>query len=475
MDLLKSRRINSLLGIAFDGNRIAVSHLKRNNGNVTVAGRFSATLSLNPLSHEPELVGQELRQQMASAGLKEKRCVVAVPQSWALTMQTQIPEIPVEDVREFLSMEAERGFGSGTDTISLGTSRFQVSDKEAFATIVGIPTAHLERLAAALRAARLDPIGFTLGTPVVHSMVGTGGTASVSLVVGESTITLQIGTPEGIAALRSLDSVVEGDGSNKQIDVSVLMRELRVTLAQLPAGIRNGLKTLRLFGEGAMVEKLAADLVQPLKGFGLILERVADIPKSAGTLSAPAKAVPEILLPLRHLASNHFQLEFLPPQVSAWQQLTSRYSSKGVAYALGCLAVLILWVAGMFAYQQRQLSVLRSQWGRLSANVRELEGIQQDIKQYRPWFDDSVRHLSILKRLTEVFPEDGTITAKNIEVRDGFLVTCTGTTKDAEVLYKMLDRLRGTQNVSEVTVDQLRGEASRQFSFNFHWGEKTQP
>lgn len=475
MDLLKSRRINSLLGIAFDGNRIAVAHLKRTNGSITVVGRFSATLSLNPLSHEPELVGQELRQHLASAGFKEKRCVVAVPQSWALTMQAQIPEIPEEDVREFLSMEAERGFGSGADAISLGTSRFQVSDKESFATIIGIPSTHLERLASAVRAARLDPVGFTLGTPVMHAMADVRGGASLSLIVTESTVTLQIGAQEAIAALRSLDSVVEGDGSNKQIDVGALTRELRVTLAQLPAGYRSGLRTLRLFGDGAMVDKLAADLAQPLKNFGLSLDRITDVPGAGGLLSAPAKALPEICLPLRHLVSSHFLLEFLPPQISAWQQLTSRYSSKGVAYAIGCLVLLMLWVAGMFAYQQSQLSALRSQWGRLATNVRELEGIQQDIKQYRPWFDDSVRHLSILKRLTEVFPEDGSITAKNIEVRDGFLVTCTGTTRDADVLYKMLDRLRATQNVSEVTVDQLRGEASRQFSFNFHWGEKAQP
>lgn len=68
MDLLKSRRINSLLGIALDGNRIAVSHLKRTNGSTHGGGTtLGDACCLNPLSHEPELVGQELRQQLASA------------------------------------------------------------------------------------------------------------------------------------------------------------------------------------------------------------------------------------------------------------------------------------------------------------------------------------------------------------------------------------------------------------------------
>lgn len=113
--------------------------------------------------------------------------------------------------------------------------------------------------------------------------------------------------------------------------------------------------------------------------------------------------------------------------------------------------------------------------GCLATNVRELEEIQQDIKQYRPWFDDSVRHLSILKRLTEVFPEDGTITAKNIEVRDGFLVDLHGDDQGRRSFIQDAGPASLHPECERGDGGPTRGEASRQFSFNFHWGEKTEP
>ena len=49
--------------------------------------------------------------------------------------------------------------------------------------------------------------------------------------------------------------------------------------------------------------------------------------------------------------------------------------------------------------------------------------MQDKIKQYRPWFDESISGLSILRRLTESFPQDGSVTAKTLEIRDLNLVT----------------------------------------------------
>jgi hypothetical protein len=54
---------------------------------------------------------------------------------------------------------------------------------------------------------------------------------------------------------------------------------------------------------------------------------------------------------------------------------------------------------------------------------------QAKIKQYRPWYDESARSLSILRQLTQAFPEDGVVTAKTLEIREANLVTCTGTAR----------------------------------------------
>ena len=78
-----------------------------------------------------------------------------------------------------------------------------------------------------------------------------------------------------------------------------------------------------------------------------------------------------------------------------------------------------------------------------------------------------------MRRITEAFPEDGTVSAKMIEIRNGTVISCTGTAKDNQSLLGTIDRLRGTPQVRDLRVDQIRGKAPLQFTFNFQWGPVT--
>jgi hypothetical protein len=106
----------------------------------------------------------------------------------------------------------------------------------------------------------------------------------------------------------------------------------------------------------------------------------------------------------------------------------------------------------------------------MTKEVAELEGMQGQIRRYRPWFDDSFRTLSILRRLTEAFPETGVVTAKSVEIRDSSTITCSGTARDNQSFLRMLDQLRAAREVGNVKVDQLRGKTPLQFTLNFQWG-----
>jgi hypothetical protein len=107
----------------------------------------------------------------------------------------------------------------------------------------------------------------------------------------------------------------------------------------------------------------------------------------------------------------------------------------------------------------------------MSAKVTELDGFQQQIRQYRPWFDDSFRCLSILRQLTMVFPDDGVVSAKTLEIRDVNVVTCTGIARDNASFLRTLGQLRAANNVTDLKVDQIRGKSPMQFTFDFHWNE----
>lgn len=130
-----------------------------------------------------------------------------------------------------------------------------------------------------------------------------------------------------------------------------------------------------------------------------------------------------------------------------------------------------LLVVGLFLIQQWQLTWLRSRWGAMSQKVEELDGLQQQIRQYRPWFDRSFPSLSVLRELTLAFPEDGVVSAKTVEIRDANTVTCSGTARDNAVLLRTLTQLRSTSGVTALKVDQIRGKSPMQFTFDFQWGQ----
>ena len=98
LNLLKRSTPSSLLGLALDGGRLEGVVLRRSNGSLQVHQQFSAALSLDLLTNEPELVAREILNHLEAAGVKERRCVVGVPLKWAMAAHTRMAVYPASAV-----------------------------------------------------------------------------------------------------------------------------------------------------------------------------------------------------------------------------------------------------------------------------------------------------------------------------------------------------------------------------------------
>ena len=116
-------RLGSLLGLTLDGSRLEGVVLRRSNGSAQALQSFSVSLSLDPLTAAPELVGREIRNHLDSAGIRERQCIVGLPLRWALTTHAELPQITDADIPGFLQIEAERGFPCDTATLQITPSR----------------------------------------------------------------------------------------------------------------------------------------------------------------------------------------------------------------------------------------------------------------------------------------------------------------------------------------------------------------
>jgi hypothetical protein len=135
-------------------------------------------------------------------------------------------------------------------------------------------------------------------------------------------------------------------------------------------------------------------------------------------------------------------------------------------FAVGAAALLTVAAFGWLEYRRWSL---RSEWRRMETEVKGLEATQARIREFRPFYDASCRSLSILKRVTEAFPETGTVTAKTFEIHGATNVSVTGTTRDPTELLKTQNQLRNMKEVQAVKFEQMRGRTPAQFSFSFRW------
>ena len=467
----KRKRLTGLLGLTLDGTRLEGIVLRRNNGSVSVQQTLSATLSLDPLTAAPELVGREIRNHLEAAGIRERNCILGLPLKWVLTAGTELPPLSEADAANLLQLEAERGFHSDITTLQLADSRCVMAGDKKHVTFAAVSKSQIEPLMAVLAAAKLKPVSFSLGLTALQSPAAQNGV--LTLVIGETGVGLQITCNGGIAALRGLEGTVEVEGSRRVLQAGVIAREARITLGQLPAELRSAVRHIRIFGPRELARQLADEMELAFEAMGLDVEVVsAWRPNEFGVEVPPDAPVSGAFgLAVCRLADAGPVFEFLPPRPTMLEQFVVRYSSGKFRSAGMAAAAVVAIVLGLFLFQQIELMRLGSQWNAMSAKVADLSALQDNVQQYGPWYDNSYRALSILRQLTMAFPEDGVVTAKSIEIHNGNQVTCTGIATDSGAWLQTLEKLRATAGISGVTVEQIRGKSPMQFTIDFQWAQ----
>jgi len=473
MNWMNKSRPNTVLGLTLDGGVLDAVQLRRSNGGVEVVKSLQAPLTLDPLRNEAELVGREVRKLLSGAGINEKRVVVGVPVGWILALLTVLPQIEETDLSSFLELEAERGFPCNVEELQMASQLHASPSGRRYASQIGVPRAHLTRLEAVLKAADLSPTSFSLGATALPGVQAQGAREQVVVVVGFSKVDMLITSGSGLLVIRALEGALDSEGAEERIQSELVAREIRVSLGQLPNEVREQIRKLTIVGSGQLARQLVEDIRPRADKLGLAVDQITHFTEPHFGLAIHGKGpvTPALSLAAQFLSGNKPAFEFLPPRPGYWKQISSRYSSKRLVYAGGAATAVFLATASLFGYQQFQLSGLQSEWGKMKPKVTELDDLQVLIKKYRPWYDETLPSLNILRRVTEAFPEDGVVSAKMIEIRNVSAVSCTGTAGDNPSLLKTMDRLRTSKQVSDVRVDQIKGKSPMQFTLNFRWTE----
>lgn len=456
-----AKRPASVVGLSFAGGVLRLAHVARAKSAVAVLRNSSAPLTLDLLHPEPDLVAQEMRNHLEASGIRERHCVVALPASWFMTTQGTVPDLSPDDLASLLQIEAEKAFPCDPDELQIATSPHRSAER-AYVTQVAVRKDQLSRLSDVLRGAGLKPVSYTLGLAAIPGAVGKPGEGAMTLVLEPKAATLLIAAGGGIVALRTLEATIDSENGENVINGPALARELRITFEQIPADLRREVRTLVIRGD----ERMARHLAEILGGWA------TDVGLTVDASGASGRPVTEELveaLAMSVVEDGPPALEFLPPRPSQWTRLMARYNSKRLATAGFAAAAVVVAALIAFGWQEYRLLSLRSEWQGMAAQVADLESVQARIREFRPWYDSSFRNLTIMKRVVECFPDNGSVTAKTFEIHSPATVSVTGTARDNASLLRTLDQIRQLKEVQGLKIEQIRGKTPAQFTFTFRW------
>lgn len=449
MNWTLSQRPRSVLGLHLAGDRLSLCHLARANGGAEVRATSTVALPADFLRQDAVAVGRQLREQLAQAGCRERRCVVSLPARWVLARNLAAPELSPEDLAAYLQLEAEKNFPVDPAHLQLAASTCRIG-LATHLTQLAVRREQLDALSAILAAAGLKPVSYTLGLAALPGAIPAGpGRLTASFAPDGATLLVAAGG--GIAGWRTVDPA------------GALGREFRITLEQLPSDLRDSVRELQLGGDEAAVRAAEPALAGWAQAAGLTLA-----PRSAGRPwgEQMAEAVGR-----RWLSGDRSSLEFLPPRPGRFAAWWPQHRSRRLNLAGGVAGAVLLLALLAFGWREYLRWSLGSEWSALKTPVTELTALQALVQEYRPWCDTSFHSLSILRGVTAAFPESGSVTAKSFELRGTSAVTLGGTARDNAALLQVLDQLRKTAEVQDLKVEQIRGRAPLQFTLSFHWKE----
>lgn len=459
----KRLQTRSLLALTLESDRMLAAVVRTEGSEGRRVAPLSVPVGAEEVFRNPEKAGQLLASALETAGIREKRCVVCVPPSWALSASTELPAVGLDDLRGYLELRAEREFSLPPGEMRLAFCPYDLPDGQRRATLAAITGKRLQAIEEMAAAAGRKAVSVSLAlngaladtTPRLH-LHADGGHADVIVTAGG-----------GVAALRSLPgpgpAAAHEEGAGPAFNAVAFCREVRITLGRLPAAVRESVRDVAFGGEESAARTLRAETAAFFERAGLATDAEPyrrpgnESPGSGGTAAA------------RYLRGEAVPFEFLVPVpgrlegIVRWLKVPRNRRLALIALGLILLPVLIFFVRAEIE------DSLQARWDGMRDNVAELDTLQGKVRRFRPWFEPAPRNLRALDRLMAAFPEAGDVWAKSIQVGSGYKISCTGFARNQAALLATLARLRGQPGVTELKLQQTRGADPIQFLFTYRW------
>ncbi|MDA0750946.1 MAG: hypothetical protein O2964_09580 [Verrucomicrobia bacterium] len=449
----KKKKPTSVVSLDWGYQTLRFEYVRKSGNTCRSEGTGFVELPEDLFKENPETIGTKLRDALESAGIREKQCIGSLPIGWLFTSRTEIPELEGEDLEFFFETHAEREFPFPVDELSISRSVFTSPSHKPHALMGALPSARLDHLNRIMETARLKPLSWS---------VSCGGATFLKALPDANALCL-IPTPSGFDLLAVCGNRLAMARSLNETDsAKQIAREIKISVGELSADLQGALKSCFYFQDTQKGDEFKEALQE-------VADRLDLKPTSLSNQNSNALDLASDFLLNR---SNPF--EFLPPKVSPFQEWSQRISTGRNKWIGGGATAAALIIGLLFFWQGQKLQGLDEEWKAMEVQVGELEELQNRIRLYRPWFDETIPTLKLIKHLTEAFPERGDVWVKDLDIREPSTVICSGYARSNQAWLDMRKKLQESPEVKDLRVDQVREDKQLSFSFRYRWEESNQ-
>ena len=450
-----------ILGIAIEENGLTLAELQAEKKGFRVHGAgafpFSDGLSLD----KPVALGKALQQHLREAGFSAGSVVLGAPASWVLVRERQFPASSGAVLQSMVRLEAEQAFPGQELVVDYADGG--IGTEQRTALLAAMNRERLNAITDAMKSAGLTVCG-VLPTAIALARAGKAGQGrNMTLRVNENRAEATLAN-NGVPTLVRHLPLSHGEGA-----LADLVGSVRRIISLLPAEEAalpidkcivwgNPPWSTDALGEAM---GLAVALPGSLDMFGLV----------DGALPAPEvdtqSCAAAMALALCGLQPGALPIDFLHSRLAPARK---RLMGRKAAWAAGALIALL--AAGGLLFDDwrkahEELTALRAQVLEMTPDIEAARSVVDRAVFARGWYSRRPYFLDCIREVALNLPEEGRIWVTSMGVRQDMKTVVSGQSVDERTVLDVLDRLKRSENLSDVRLVHLRegGGRNRELSF----------
>jgi hypothetical protein len=453
------------LGLAFSSQSLQVAELSVAGKTCRFLRAAEFTFGAGDSLQQPAQLGKKLAQFLKANRFSARQAVLGLPAQWLMLKEVTVPPASGEALAGMLRLQAERDFSMEPEAL--------ISDYLASPPGLAAGVAQPVVLAAALRerieqmrqvaqAAGVKPMAITVTALALAAL----SPNSNALYFGANGAELAVRRSNGLPRLYHLASCQGG------LDPAQLAGELRRALLELAPGVGQA-RELPVWDDlgisGGLLEKLPADArarLVPVKNFkAAAWNGMAEV--SPGAAGGSALALCLFQPGLAGLDFLHSRLAVAPPSKLKGKAVWGAAAGAALLFAAGALLLDCRESMEQVAQQKGQLEGLEKS----AAEARNFIG---RFKMAEAWYNRRPNYLACLRALTLRLPEDGSIWASSLNLREDMRVVLTGFAADEKSVLDFVDRLKkagakpkSRPEFAEIKIDHTRSAEAKNSEISF--------